>query len=223
MKKYKWINLYKGFCIILVIIGHLEIPNLLYKIIFSFHLYAFYFIGGVTYKNKDYKVFIINSIKRLIIPYLFFAFLWDIMHLVMMLYINRYIDLSIPMIFRNILTILLCKNYFNSNASIGPAWFLFSLFFVRLIFISIDKYAKQFKLFVIFCLFALGYIFNGNNFLPFSIIPSLTGVLFFYLGKLSSDYNVYNYVKSVKFLYSILCVFFIAIFILLINLLLLIH
>ena len=46
-----------------------------------FHMYAFFFAAGITFKiNKSdtFMQFVKKNLNRLYIPYLFFAFMWDI-------------------------------------------------------------------------------------------------------------------------------------------------
>lgn len=74
--RIQWLDIYKGIAIILVVIGHLEISDSLYKYIYMFHMYAFFFAAGITFKiNKSdtFLQFLKKNISRLYIPYLFFC------------------------------------------------------------------------------------------------------------------------------------------------------
>ena len=70
--RIQWLDIYKGLAILLVVIGHLEISDSLYK--YMFHMYAFFFAAGITFKiNKSdtFIQFLKKNISRLYIPYLF--------------------------------------------------------------------------------------------------------------------------------------------------------
>ena len=46
-----------------------------------FHMYAFFFAAGITFKinkSETFIQFLKKNISRLYIPYLFFAFMWDV-------------------------------------------------------------------------------------------------------------------------------------------------
>ena len=55
-KRINWIDQAKGIGILLVVIGHMNIPQDLSKIIFSFHMPLFFFISGYLYNEKKYSV-----------------------------------------------------------------------------------------------------------------------------------------------------------------------
>ena len=189
-----WIDIYKGIAIIFVVIGHLEISKPLYDFIFMFHMYAFFFISGITFKVKSdstFKTYFIYNIKRLYIPYLFFFFFLDITNFVAQAYINRNIQVSLIGTIKNIISVLIGGGIFQSSASIGAAWFLLALIIVRLVSWLIVKYSHN-KMWIFgiisFVLFTVGYLFNGHSFLPFKVFSTLTAFLFMFLGYFSKQY-----------------------------------
>ncbi len=191
--RYIWVDIYKGVAIILVVLGHLEIPEWLYGFIFLFHMYAFFFISGVTFQvknNQNFGNFLKENIVRLYVPYLFFAFAWDIVHIVSSLYIQGDFDLSLFALLKNIVSILIGGGLFSSNAELGPAWFLLALFVVRTISWLIIKLSNNNRYWfgaIAVALFALGYFVRGNSILPFKIESALTGLLFVFLGYCMKD------------------------------------
>ena len=80
--RIEWIDMAKGYGIILVLIGHLNIP-IITPLIYTFHIPLFFFLSGYVF-NADYgfKLFLLKKMHKIIIPYFF---------------------LSIPMIFANLL------------------------------------------------------------------------------------------------------------------------
>ena len=165
-------------------------------------MYAFFFISGVTFKVKEgqsFGQFIVDNIKRLYIPYLFFAFAWDVTNIVMQFYLGAVSQLSPLDILKNIVSVLIGGGLFESNASIGPAWFLLALFVVRVICWFILK-ASHNKIWVLGAvsgvLFVIGYLLNGYDFLPFKIISTLTAFLFVFAGYCIK--SVYQHIKDIK-------------------------
>ena len=188
--RYQWIDVYKGIAIFLVVLGHLEIPQGLYDYIFLFHMYAFFFIAGVTFKvkeNQTFGVFVLENMKRLYIPYLFFAFAWDITNMVTQLFIEHTFDFSPLALLKNVASVLIGGGPFSSNASIGPAWFLLALLVVRIVCWLIIRFTRN-NLWAFGALssvlFVLGYVFQGKGFLPFKIFSTLTVFLFVFIGYL---------------------------------------
>lgn len=182
-----WIDVYKGIAILFVIIGHLEISNITYRTIYLFHMYAFFFISGITLKQTDRKLSVIikENIRKLYIPYCFFAFLWDMTNKVIQLYYGNELDLSILGVIKNIIAILLGWENISSSASIGPAWFLMALLVVRICYHLINKLCKNNVVVVgIVCLFlyVCGYLCEGKDTLPFKLVSTFTTFIFVYLG-----------------------------------------
>ncbi len=80
MKRIISLDIAKGICIILVVIGHYCPDNspdwyvLIHDLIYSFHMPLFLFASGYLYmatrKNESYGTFLLKKIKRIIVPYL---------------------------------------------------------------------------------------------------------------------------------------------------------
>ena len=189
--RVQYIDVCKGLAILLVVLGHLQIPSLLYRSIFAFHIYAFFFLSGVTFKVKagqKFCDFLKDGAKRLLIPYLFFAFAWDITNMAAQLYTAKTFDFSAIGILKNIADVLCGDLFIESSASIGPSWFLLALFIVRATFWLMAKFTKNnFYLIGIICiaLFVLGSLCRGMSFLPFKIFSTLTAFFFIYCGYVS--------------------------------------
>lgn len=187
-------DIYKGIAIILVVIGHLEISDSLYKYIYMFHMYAFFFAAGITFKiNKSdtFMQFLKKNISRLYIPYLFFAFMWDITNMLIQVTHGNHYDLSVSALSQNVVAVLIGRGFIYSNASIGPAWFLLCLLVVRIVFWTILKITnKNLLLQFAICamLFIIGHQLRGKEFMPFFIIQSLTTFIFVFMGYVSKEY-----------------------------------
>lgn len=76
-KRLDYIDVSKGFGIILVIVGHISYtPELMGVWLSAFHMPLFFFFAGVTYnaeKYESFKYLLVQKVKALLIPYLFFS------------------------------------------------------------------------------------------------------------------------------------------------------
>ena len=70
-KRVAWIDMAKGYGIILMLIGHLHVNELMVWI-YSFHMPLFFFVSGYLFNIKSsFLDFGASKIKRMVIPYLF--------------------------------------------------------------------------------------------------------------------------------------------------------
>ena len=68
-KRIEWIDALKGFGMILVILGHMTIPQIARSCIFSFHMPLFFFVSGYLYGGKYSWAWVVRKAKTLLIPY----------------------------------------------------------------------------------------------------------------------------------------------------------
>lgn len=175
-KRLDWIDNLRGFGMILVVWGHMNLPYIMETVIYSFHMPLFFFISGYLYRAKE-EHFVI-AIKRkatgMLIPYLFFAAISIPFGIGLSLVQDTTISISSIFI-----------NYFYLDGSVGwnsPLWFLIVLFFIEIIYIVIDK-LKWNNLFLIVLSFILGYGFSVTHMeFPFGINIVFYGVVFYSLG-----------------------------------------
>jgi len=140
--------------------------------------------------GQSLKSFLVENLRRIYIPYLFFAFAWDVTNMVKELYLNKFFDFSFKEITKNILSVFIGGGLFKSNASIGASWFLMALFVVRIVcWIILKETNNNVAFFGAFslCLFMLAYLCNGKNFLPFKIFSTLSAFLFLYIGYIAKN------------------------------------
>lgn len=68
-QRIDWIDMAKGYGIIFVLIGHCDMP-IVTDYIYAFHIPLFFFLSGYVFKRKsDLYPFLLNKIKRMVIPY----------------------------------------------------------------------------------------------------------------------------------------------------------
>ncbi|WP_252502153.1 acyltransferase family protein [Sporosarcina sp. Marseille-Q4943] len=157
-KRLTWVDVTKGFLMILVVIGHYpgELDFPLAKYIYWFHMPAFFILSGLFFKpvldKKDMKPTIHKRFMQLIVPYLFFLVSITLIRYGMEIGSgNR--DLSW---YLNDLWTLAVGGRFIRGAY-GVFWFVTTLFFTYLFFLWLTKYfnrAKQILILAIFYIIA---------------------------------------------------------------------
>lgn len=176
-KRENWIDWTKAIAIYAVVLGHVvnEQNDSVTKCITTFltisHIPLFFFVSGYLFKIKEQSFikFLISSIKRLIVPYLFFniasaCVLWKLQ--------------SHDTFILGFKDFLIGGGY----SFAGPAWFLIALFIIRLVCYGLDKiYSDKIK-WIIVILLAIG------TFLPplidvFCVHWALVSLPYFFLGK----------------------------------------
>lgn len=134
MHRIKYIDLYRGIGIILMILGHLHISDGFSKYIHAFHMPMFFFISGFFWKGakSPFFVFIRKKAKSLLVPYILYWIL--------------------NMIVRTVLTskIITLDNFYHflfeptEGMSIASAlWFLVALFFCEILYWFINRFIQS--------------------------------------------------------------------------------
>ena len=186
-KRIVWIDLAKAMAIIMVIMGHaigeyalnfkkLEI------IIYSIHIPLFFILSGYTFKVKsDTKRWIINRIKKIMVPYLLFCFCITVCHIMETFILNQDNGFWMKLFSKSgsINTIFLTPKSAFSNL-----WFLPCLVFAEIILYSILKYVKQSWIRNIVCLLPglIILLLKINVVLPFSLCTVIVSVMYLYIG-----------------------------------------
>lgn len=140
---FEFIDLAKGFGIILVIMGHTIFP--VHEAISLFHMPLFFILSGITLKlYSSFECFLLKKIDRIFIPYLFFSILsWCIARLF----------------------------GYEGEVTNGPLWFLQSLFFAIIVCeIAIKRSSNYCILFLLLCAVYSWVSLNvDESFFPFDI------------------------------------------------------
>ena len=125
-----WVDSVKGIAIIMVILGHITLPEYLHALIYSVHMPLFFLLSGLFlfHKERPWKDDFKIKVRTLIIPYLAFS----VINLV-------FFDILVPLVFYNSFHI---EDFWSSVTSlfIGERtrlWFLPCLFLSELLLISI--------------------------------------------------------------------------------------
>ena len=187
-KREKWIDVVRGFLIILVVLGH-SISGPYYDLnsgidyIYLFHMPAFFILSGYLYKDRDESIFklLFKRAKRLLIPYISYLILINIP-----IIINNYIDTKdIANLYRNIIFTLLGGQFLNQYS--GVLWFLTCLFFTEAFFIISNRLFKNdyLRIISVVFLYTLAHIeawfFSGGK-LPLALDISLITITYVAIG-----------------------------------------
>lgn len=78
-ERLAYIDVARGFVIILMLIGHANAPDPLVKAIFGFHMPFFFILSGFLYNKAKwselgFKKFTVSKFKAYIVPYFILAF-----------------------------------------------------------------------------------------------------------------------------------------------------
>lgn len=169
------IDLAKGICILLVLMLHISEHLIPTPNFGALRMPLYFTLSGLFFKDYSPKVFIAKKVNNILVPFIFWLFISELIYFAWQLVVTR--EIVTPLIFQDpeIHTV-------NSN---GPIWFLFALFNVNLIFYGISFLLKDFKkifLAVIILSFAGFLCFSANINLPFWLDASLSALPFFFLG-----------------------------------------
>lgn len=199
-----WVDLAKGIGILFVVIGHMNIPLQLQKIIYSFHMPLFFFISGFLYNEKKYsknlKKILFSKIKTLIWPFLTFTLLALFFKL-----------LSQEHIVINSFDFL---EFIKGNKSLNtPLWFLTALFTTEILFSQIIRVNLNNKITIVLSVLVLAIlgfinIYKFRLIGVFNIHIALIAQLFFMMGWLfkKSDYGI-NFLINKYLLFKIVLIF----------------
>lgn len=182
-----WIDMAKGYGIILVILGHLGVGKL-GTWIYTFHMPLFFFLSGYVFSSKyDFNTFIKRKLQSIILPYfalgipmIIFQFIWKVFYEKGNIHI---MDLFLSLLVqRRFLTL----------------WYLACLFWLNIGFYCLVKYSKSPRknavLSILIFLLGLTYYKFCGVVLPWNIDICFTAVLFFWGGYWLK--NNYTYIRT---------------------------
>ncbi len=134
-----------------VIIGHMQVPQVLAQVVFSFHMPLFFFASGYLYSGGHGKTYVLKKLDQLIIPY----FLYGVIGLAIR-------QLNVGDVNWWFVKMLLCGN------GVGVVWFLSCLFVVELIGSLIATYIMSMTLVtcVAIAMAGVGYWMENNGHFP---------------------------------------------------------
>jgi len=197
-RRVGWIDLLKGYGIILVFLGHTTLINqYIDHYIFSFHMPLFFFLAGFFYKDSStikFRDFVLEKTNTRLIPYFTFGALTYCIWLLPILLRKFEIYEGLTSIPESLFVKPLLGMFYGVGDSNwlphnGLLWFLACLFITEIIFFFVKKISGANLSIFLLCLLGcgvLGYIdslyFPTRP--PFGVDIALTAVVFYGFGSL---------------------------------------
>lgn len=230
--RINWIDELKGFILIIVCLQHthINIPFIggnLIVICQAFHMPAFFFLSGIlfsTYRYPNFISYIKRKTKTLLVPYillsLLFSFLDPRLYDPSLMKRMGYFSLNICSSFDFLIEEFISIFYHGFPITIGPLWFVLTLFFVCILFFIIHYTLKgNNKGIIIYATFCLitGWILNLYGLiLPYRFSTVFTASFFFTLGYLTRN-KVRYIIKITPIRLGVIIIFLIPIYFYAIN------
>ncbi len=186
-KRIRYIDIAKGFTMLLVILGHNDIPSECNKFIFSFHMPLFFILSGFFLKSDGWETVLKKGWLQLLRPYLFtclcvFVFFIAFQTIQHVCAGNSYDVKQFCQILRS-----------SFYGDIGPVWFLLSLFWAK-VYIRFFLSLKRYTFSCLLILASLGFVIG--NYVPYMIpcqlISGMIAALYVYIGYLMKRYDVFD-------------------------------
>lgn len=174
-KRHIWIDMLKGYGIIIVTLGHLGVSFPIEKHIYSYHMFLFLFISGYLLNdNRRFEETLKAKTKHLLIPFLSWHFCSCIFGYI--LYKQEPIDFI--------------RSFFMINGNMSfdrPIWFILVLYITEILY-GIISYRNKLNLvsdlsvigisLVLFCIFGNYKLPLMLNLVPFGIATYTFGYVY---------------------------------------------
>lgn len=194
--RIEFIDLAKGFTILLVVLYHVDPKLQLCQIGTMFRMPLYFFLSGLFFSATNKWLFLLKKVNRLLIPFFFF---WGVMFPIYYLTFGNF-----PEFFYN-------EKIFANR----PIWFLLCLFEVNVIsyfIFCLTKGKIKWTFFVFSLCGVMGFLLNRYKInLPLYIDTALTCCPFFFVGYfLRKKTNLLNDIIAEKILNKILLLLFVV-------------
>lgn len=177
--RVEYIDLFRAFGILLMIIGHIRFcpdESSFDKWIHAFHMPMFFIVSGLFYRKQEITELLKKRFRTLIVPYLIVGVLFSL----------------IPIVIRGNYSSLVAVIFENTSGYIfvvGAIWFLTSLFFADIGYHLIDIIEGNKKHLAV-VLIALGGMIMAEFSpirLPYGLDSAMIGVGFIHVGRCISE------------------------------------
>lgn len=177
--RIEYIDLFRGFGIVMMIMGHIGFGSFFDKWIHIFHMPMFFIISGYFWKNQPFVSMLKKKCRTLLIPYFVFGIIHLILHFIRVGHIDAHG-----------LYLFLWENTAEAGVPIaGALWFLTAMFFSEVIFWCVQRLRIAIGLVATTLIALVGM--TCATFLPFrlpyAIDVGMVGVGFYFVGKLIRD------------------------------------
>lgn len=214
MKRIPEIDSWRGLLIFFVVLGHVvgmschvcvdgvkSFMTFFYKVIYVFHMPAFFFLAGMTWSRREeegFMAFVAKKARRLLIPYLVFGVLSGVLFYLMASSFftdmagkqDGYYASQVPAMARDMVLSLVHAGGWPENGVFrgnSVLWFLPAMFSADVIYWLVDKCCPRVKwqIIVISLLYAIGFFVPMH--LPWGLSRALNLVAFLAIGRWGAD------------------------------------
>jgi len=201
-ERIDWIDLAKGFGMLLVIFAHVGQFSIISFFIVSFHMPFFFLISGYTFSNKKYPnftAFVKKRIKTLIIPYLCFSLLG---YLFLLYKCNFFSECPYSLVtpIPGAFLAIRASHWTDSNPTL---WFVACLFTTEVLFFLILNFFKKNNIIILilFTFSLIGYAYTKYFIrpLPWSIDAACIAILFYGTGFIVKENRILDKVNGIIF------------------------
>lgn len=170
-ERQSYIDIAKGIAIILVILGHNGLPDMVNIYIYTVHMPLFFILSGFFLKNEEIQDTVKKGWRRLIRPYLFTSMFILTFFVLYQAAKRNYDGLQLYDILISAV-----------NGTIGPVWFLLSLFVAKTEICLFQYIPNRLNQFAVLLLIAfVGYLLGHY-------VPALSVPNFIYAGLTAAIY-----------------------------------
>lgn len=212
-ERLAYIDVARGFVIILMLIGHANAPDPLVKAIFGFHMPFFFILSGFLYNKTKwselgFKKFIVSKFKAYIVPYFILAFF----NLLINIPIEQIKGLKGQELFDSTMNHLQWIFYswgaIDKMPNCTPLWFLPCIFICCIFFYFLNKINNT-AVQTVICILSVTldyilYLFINIQ-LPWHINVALIGMAFMFIGlKIKESDLLKNITHGISFIFSMI-------------------
>ena len=146
-----WIDVARGYGVILVILGHMDLGDAVTTVIYSFHMPLFFILSGMVLSTKDgFIAFAEKKVRTLVVPYFVLGIPLLISEYVKAIYSGTFDDeVAISWLIRFLL-----------QKRLWTLWFLAALFIMELVFYWVSRLKNDPAILTVSALISLaGYLY----------------------------------------------------------------
>lgn len=189
-ERIKWLDIAKGITIILVVFGHTMRGGAAQRMVYSFHVAAFFFLSGMLCGVDHVKVRIRKDFVRIMIPYYCFGLISIGIYAVLGKFAGAQFGMEVnTSLWDNLMDLLYGTAKRSSLRFNAPLWFLPCLFVTKLMYYGLGKLVRGRQCLVFpaaVVLAAGGYVYTAFALpkLPFALDIAVKMLPFFSLGRI---------------------------------------
>lgn len=197
--RIEYLDLFRAFGIILMVMGHIKFGSHFDKWIHAFHMPMFFFVSGWFFMTKEnIGALIAKKVRSLLLPYVFFEIVqWAIL----LFFVSEYrLPQTSQYIFiENTHKISIESGTFGISPIPGAMWFLTAIFFTETIYIVIDRYLGcDWKLHIAVVILVVVGMFAPAVLpfrLPWALDAAFVGVGFFHIARITKISKMNRYLN----------------------------